>query len=169
MDQGAISLPQMILRLLFATLIGAIIGWAREYRHKPAGLRTHTLVSLGAATFILLSLDTHADYGAGVSPEAASFDPNRVLQGVVGGIGFLGAGSILQARGRVSGLTTAASVWLTGALGAGAGLGAYALVAVATTIGFIVLTVLQKVEALTARHSPPSVARDERVDEVTRT
>lgn len=151
--ESVLSISDMVVRLLFATLIGATIGWERELQRKPAGLRTHTLVALGSATFMLISLDMHFDLGT--DRTAPSLDPNRVLQGVVGGIGFLGAGSILQARGHVSGLTTAASVWMTGALGAGAGLGSFALVGIATVIGFVVLSVLQKLEARIARARGP--------------
>jgi putative Mg2+ transporter-C (MgtC) family protein len=153
MQSDALSVADIALRLVVATLLGATIGWEREYNRKPAGLRTHTLVALGSATFMLLSLDAHFDLEA--PAQAVSLDPNRVLQGVVGGIGFLGAGSILQSRGQVSGLTTAASVWVTGALGAGAGLGSFALVGMATAIGFIVLTVLQRVEASMTQREPP--------------
>lgn len=159
MSAASLSLLEIVGRLLFATLMGAVIGWEREYHRKPAGLRTHTLVALGSAMFMLLSLEVFSDLGG--HRDDASLDPSRVLQGVVGGIGFLGAGSILQARGRVSGLTTAASVWMTGALGAGAGLGAYVLVFASTTIGFCVLTILRKAERVARRRGRAAGAHDD--------
>lgn len=133
-----------VLRLLLAAAAGALLGLDRERRDKPAGLRTHMLVALGSATFVLLAFEAGAktihDFGG------MGFDPTRVLQGVVGGIGFLGAGSIIQARGQVSGVTTAASVWMAGALGAAAGVGAYSVLAVATVCSVIILSSLSWLE-----------------------
>lgn len=119
--------------------MGGVVGWTRERRDKPAGIRTHMMVALGAATFVVLALEMDAQAIQHGSP--ARIDPTRVLQGVIGGIGFLGAGSIIQAKGRVSGVTTAASVWVCGALGVAAGLGAYWTGCLATLLGFITLTV----------------------------
>jgi putative Mg2+ transporter-C (MgtC) family protein len=121
------SVSEVIVRLFVALLAGGLIGWDRERLDKPAGLRTHMLVGLGSCTFTLLGFEVSGHLAARNNDE---FDPTRVLQGVVGGIGFLGAGTIIQSRGQVSGVTTAASVWVSGALGAAAGVGAYVLVAV---------------------------------------
>src|SRR5262245_42119586 len=123
---------RLLARLFVASLMGGILGFDRERKDKPAGLRTHMLVALGSATFGLLGFEAGAEF----SPEhdKGSLDPTRVLQGVVGGIGFLGAGSIIQARGQVSGVTTAASVWMAGALGAAAGMGAYPVALAATLL-----------------------------------
>jgi putative Mg2+ transporter-C (MgtC) family protein len=120
---------EMVLRLLLAGALGAIIGYQRERAGKSAGLRTHTLVSLGAAIFTLASV--YGFIGA---------DPARVAAGVVAGIGFIGAGSIIRGQeGFVSGLTTAASLWAVAGVGLAAGTGLYILAPVATLLILIVL------------------------------
>src|SRR5437763_17161902 len=106
-----LSYGAVLLRLAAAVAIGALIGLDRELRRKPAGLRTLALVALGSAVFVLETLDsTHGAYTEGTS---------RVIQGVVTGVGFLGAGSIMRGAGdeSVRGLTTAASIWLAAAMG----------------------------------------------------
>lgn len=121
------------IRLGLAMVAGAIVGVDRELKRKPAGLRTHALVSLGAA--IVLIATVGASQGA---PDAMS----RAIQGIITGIGFLGAGVIMQheAERRVEGLTTAASIWVAAALGiaCGAGIVELALIAVAATIVVLV-------------------------------
>ncbi len=130
------SLTEVALRLLVAVAIGALIGWDREQADKPAGLRTHMLVALGAASFTLLGFEV----GDHLAPNTGDrFDPTRVLQGVIGGIGFLGAGAIIQNRGQVTGITTAASVWVAGALGSAAGVGAYVLAVFTALFAFAIL------------------------------
>jgi putative Mg2+ transporter-C (MgtC) family protein len=143
-----VSLVSLVVRLVVAALLGALLGWDRERQDKPAGLRTHMLVALGSATFILLAYEVAPDLTNG----SARFDPTRVLQGVVGGIGFLGAGSIIQARGRVSGVTTAASVWMAGALGAAAGIGAHVVALVAAALAILILSVLGRLESRLKPH-----------------
>lgn len=115
--------PQMLLRLVIAVVLGALIGYERERKGKPAGVRTHGMVSLGAALFTVVSL-----YGF-----PAPGDPARVAAQVVTGIGFLGAGAILHQRGSVQGLTTAASLWVTAAIGVAVGTG-MELMSVATAV-----------------------------------
>lgn len=117
------------LRLLLAAALGAAIGAEREFDHKPAGLRTHILICLGSALFTVVS----------VLGFSGTVDPSRVAAGVVTGIGFIGAGVILRgARGdKVVGITTAASIWITAAIGIAAGVGLY-IIAVSVTV----LTVL---------------------------
>lgn len=129
------------------------MGWERERQDKPAGLRTHILVALGSATFVLLGFEVgdHLAHRYGDS----GFDPTRVLQGVVGGIGFLGAGTILKSSGHVSGITTAASVWITGALGSAAGLGAYLVALVATAFALLTLAVIGRWERRVMGSRPP--------------
>lgn len=140
--QGA-SVAEVAIRLLVAVLVGGLIGWDRQRRDKPAGLRTHMMVALGAASFSLLGFEV----GAHLSPRTGeSFDPTRVLQGVVGGIGFLGAGVIIQTRGKIVGITTAASIWVAGALGAAAGAGAHVLAVATAIFAFVILAVLGRVE-----------------------
>ena len=120
---------EMVLRLLLATALGAIIGYQRERAGKPAGLRTHILICVGAALFTVASI-----YGFGTA------DTARVAAGVVAGIGFLGAGAILRSgEGVVAGLTTAATIWAVAGIGLAAGAGLYLVAAVTTIIALIVL------------------------------
>jgi putative Mg2+ transporter-C (MgtC) family protein len=124
----------MVLRFLLAAGLGALIGYQREQAGKAAGLRTHMLVSAGAALFALVSM-----YGF----RGAEVDISRVAAGVVVGIGFIGAGVILrgQREKQVAGLTTAASIWITAAVGLAAGVGMYliSVVAAAVTVGVLFL------------------------------
>lgn len=139
-------------RLGAAVLFAAAIGWEREWRRKPAGLRTHILVSLGAAGFVLIALRT-APGGLANAAGAAQADLARVIQGIAGGIGFLGAGTIIRSRGNVEGLTTAASLWLAAALGIAAATGELALGGVVTAIALFVLVGLGALTARTPRAS----------------
>jgi putative Mg2+ transporter-C (MgtC) family protein len=118
----------MVLRLLLAAALGAIIGYQRERAGKPAGLRTHTLICVGAALFTIASI-----YGFGAA------DPARVAAGIVAGIGFLGAGAIIRTREHIVGLTTAASIWAVAAVGLTAGAGLYLISAVTTAVIMIIL------------------------------
>jgi putative Mg2+ transporter-C (MgtC) family protein len=133
---GAI-LPGLV-RLLVAGVLGAVIGWQRESVHSLAGLRTHILVALGSALFIL----------GGVESGLSSSDVSRVLQGLCAGIGFLGGGVILklEARKEVHGLTTAASIWVTAGVGAAAGCGRLWLPTVAAIVAWLVLGPLARLE-----------------------
>ena len=153
------TFQEVFLRLAVAVGVGALIGLDRELRHKPAGLRTMALVSLGSAVFVLTAIDS-AD---GLSHDAAS----RAIQGIVTGVGFLGAGAILRGDTEVSvkGMTTAASIWLAAAGGIACGLAHWALVAIASGLGLLVL-VLAPVERIihNRRRSdrPDAVATSER-------
>ncbi len=126
---------EMVLRLLLATVLGGVVGYQRGREHKPAGLRTHLLVCLGAALFTLASLH-------GFGPIS---DPARVAAGIVIGIGFLGAGTIIQMRqeGIILGLTTAATIWVVAAIGLAAGAGLY-LLSIATTIIVVAVLLLRR-------------------------
>lgn len=107
------------LRMAAATACGGLVGWDREKARRPAGLRTLTLVALGAASFGLMADELVQRHGAQV-------DPAKLIAGVVGGVGFLGAGTIMQSRGGgVQGVTTAASIWVVAGLGSACGLGFY--------------------------------------------
>ena len=128
-------------RLAFAIVLGGVVGLEREQQRKPAGLRTHMLVSLGAATFMLLGLELAGDLHA-PGLDLLRLDPMRLIQGIIGGIGFLGAGAIIRERGSVAGLTTAGSLWFVGALGVTAGAGRYLLGIYAAVLGLIVLQVV---------------------------
>ncbi|HLE58829.1 MAG TPA: MgtC/SapB family protein [Candidatus Limnocylindria bacterium] len=136
-------------RLVVGLLLGAAIGFERELRGHSAGLRTHALVSLGAALFTVIS-------AYGFSGEAV--DPTRIAAQIVSGIGFIGAGTILQHRGSVRGLTTAASLWSVAAIGMAAGAGLLGMAVIGTVLILVVLSVLDWVEAVAARWVKPREA-----------
>jgi putative Mg2+ transporter-C (MgtC) family protein len=121
----------VIVRVLAATLLGAIVGVERERAGKPAGLRTHMLVSLGTAVVVM------ACAGAGMNPDGLS----RVIQGIVTGIGFIGAGTILKLNEQreIKGLTTAAGLWMTAAIGVAVGLGVLGLALIGTLVTLLIL------------------------------
>jgi len=135
----SLTFTEILLRLVAAVVVGAVLGIDRELRNKPAGLRTMALVALGSAMFTLIAVDR----GGAAQPDAIS----RVVQGIITGIGFLGAGAILHrdADGYVSGLTTAASIWLAAALGISSGLAHWPLVLAGVGLG-ITLLVLTPLE-----------------------
>jgi len=143
------QLVRVAVRLLAAVLAGAVIGAQREWSGKNAGLRTHILVALGCAVFVL-----------GVSEHGFDNDAiSRVIQGVVTGVGFLGAGTIIKrtSENTIKGLTTAGSVWVTAAIGIAAGLGQIAVTLVAVILTWIVLAILVKLE----QRMNPKKAEDE--------
>jgi putative Mg2+ transporter-C (MgtC) family protein len=159
--------PELILRILIGTLLGAVIGYERELRHRPAGLRTHLLVALSSATFMTIS--THLVYYQHyLAADLIAEDPSRIAAAVVTGIGFLGGGAILRNGLTVQGMTTAASLWLVTAIGMTAGTGMYVESVSVTAIGMAVLTLLRRFEhdselmrrkvVLTYRQSTPSVS-----------
>jgi putative Mg2+ transporter-C (MgtC) family protein len=122
---------ELSIRLVLAALCGAGVGLQREHANKAAGLRTHILVALGSALFTIASV-----YGFGDRA-----DPSRVAAQVVVGIGFIGAGAVLHSQMSVTGLTTAASIWVTAAIGMAAGAGMYYMTLVTTVIVLVVLQI----------------------------
>lgn len=134
---------EVAVRLFLAMLFGAVIGWEREVHDKPAGLRTHMLVSLGAASFMLLASELTLE---AFSRDQVRLDPTRVVEGVVTGIGFLGAGTIIQAGGDVRGLTTAAAIWVVGSVGLACGGGYYLLAGLVVVGSIFILVVCRLIE-----------------------
>jgi putative Mg2+ transporter-C (MgtC) family protein len=133
------EIARVIIRLAAASLLGAIIGAQREHAGKPAGLRTHMLVSLGAALFVVVPVQ------AGMDPPELS----RVIQGIATGIGFIGGGAILKLSQErdIQGLTTAAGIWLTAAIGVAVGLGGLGVALIGTALAWLILGVLWRVES----------------------
>ena len=131
-------------RMLLATLFGSIIGFEREWRNRPAGLRTHVLVCVAAATFGILTIEIiHAPMFA---VESVHLDPIRAVEAVTAGVAFLAAGTILFSRGEVHGLTTGAGMWLAGAIGLACGLGLWQIAAFGTFLVLIVLVLMHALE-----------------------
>ena len=122
-----VEYAEIILRLALSVVFGGLIGLEREVVHKPAGVRTHMLVSLGSALFVLVALTS--------IPEGI----DKIIAGVATGIGFLGAGTIFKSKNDVQGLTTAASVWTVAAVGLAVGLGYYLMTTIAVILVLIVL------------------------------
>ena len=132
-----LSLDTVLLRLLAATFLGTLIGWERESKNKPAGFRKHMLVGLGSAAFFLISIEF--TLGPLKDAKGISPDPTRIFQGIITGIGFLGAGAIIQGNKDVTGLTTGAGIWLAGGIGLACGGGYYAIAVITTLITLFVL------------------------------
>jgi putative Mg2+ transporter-C (MgtC) family protein len=128
------EVTQIILRLALAALLGGLLGYEREHAGKAAGVRTHMLVALGSAFFVLVPAQVGITSG----------DLSRVLQGVITGVGFLGTGTILKGsrKGEIHGLTTAAGIWFTAAVGIAAGLGREASAVLGTLLALLILTIV---------------------------
>lgn len=140
---GPFSL-EMAIRLVLAMGLGMVLGIDREAQDKPAGMRSHMLVSLAAACLTIMTfaiVDASESFG-----ETVRADPLRVIEAVVAGIAFLGAGAIIQGRGKVTGITTGASMWVAGAIGIATGFGYYTLAVLTTAFAVVVLFVLGKLE-----------------------
>lgn len=151
----SLGITEAALRIGSALALGALVGIDRERKNRPAGLRTMMLISLGSAGFVMLAQATlaattgvpnGANVGANVGANAGHAEMSRVLQGLMGGIGFLGAGAVIQNKKFVRGLTTAAAVWCTAAIGAACGLGLYAIAGLLGAATLLTLVVLEPVE-----------------------
>lgn len=129
------DITRLVVRLLVALVLGGILGFERETAGAQAGLRTHMLVSVGCALFVLVPLQAGMEIA----------DLSRVLQGIVAGIGFLGAGAIIKMTGgyEIRGLTTAAGIWLTAAIGIAAGMGSLATAIISTLLALGILSLLR--------------------------
>ena len=138
-----LSFSEVLTRLGAAAGLAALLGIDREVRGKAVGLRSFMLVALGAAAFSLVTLELIVSMQ---ESEALAMDPSRVVEGIIGGIGFLGAGAIIQRQQRVHGVTTGASIWVVGAIGMACGFGFYVQAATIAVIAAIILTVLGLVE-----------------------
>lgn len=142
---------EMLTKLLLASLLGAVIGLEREVHGRPAGFRTHLLVSLGSCLFVIISIDLYRIYGNFTGTGPVGVDPGRIAAQVVTGIGFLGAGAIIRERASIRGLTTAACLWVAAAIGLSCGAGRYEPAIVVTILAFVSLLLLKKLENLLRR------------------
>ncbi len=141
MDRDLIALQQLLLALL----LGGLIGLERQLAKKPAGFRTYPLVCLGAALFTIIS-ETMAFKYQTLSGNSLSFDPSRMASQIIVGVGFLGAGVIIFHRSKIHGITTAASLWVTAAIGMALGFKLFNLAVIATCLVLIVLIIFHFVE-----------------------
>lgn len=132
---------EIIIRLSLALVLGMLIGAERLFIHKEAGMKTHALVSLGSALFVIISELVAIKYS-----EVGSLDPTRIASQIVVGIGFLGAGSIMFDGSRLKGLTTAGGLWVTAGIGMAAGFGFSNLAIIATALVLFVFLVVSKIE-----------------------
>lgn len=142
--QTWLPLPDMLARLLLAAVLGSAVGVEREWRRRPAGLRTHILVCLSSATFAVVALELA--HMPAFDDETVRLDPGRLVEAITAGVAFLSAGMIIFAGGKIHGLTTGAGIWLVGAIGLACGLGIWQVAAIATLLGLIVLWVLRRIE-----------------------
>lgn len=135
----------ILVRLVVAMAAGGLIGLERSYYGRPAGLRTHTLVCMASSLLMLVTV-SQRDWYPWVVNGNVNVDPTRMAQGIMTGIGFLGAGVIMKERASIRGLTTAASIWITAAIGILAGVGLYSLLTIVTILTLITLTLYRLVE-----------------------
>ena len=157
MHLGAISWWEMLIRLVLAAIIGVVIGWNPQRAHKPAGVRTHVMVSLGSALIMMISLELFLRY----SELSRNIDPGRIAAQVVTGIGFIGAGTIIRAEGGlVRGLTTAASVWAVAGIGLACGAGMYMLAGMGTTVAVVALAMVNYLLRMKKRFKKSSGKKD---------
>jgi putative Mg2+ transporter-C (MgtC) family protein len=142
-DLGLGTEINLAIRLAVGLILGAVIGFERELQRQPAGFRTHSLVSFGSALFTVVS-----GYGFGGGD---NIDPTRIAAQIVSGIGFIGAGTILQYRGHIRGLTTAASLWAVAGIGMAAGAGLFIVALVGTAMILVILRIFDWVESRARR------------------
>ena len=136
----------MVCRLILASFLGGLIGLEREIHGRPAGFRTHLLVSLGACLFTITSIEFYRIFGNFTGSGPVGVDPGRIAAQVVTGIGFLGAGAIIRERASIRGLTTAACLWVAAALGVACGIGLFWLAVSVTLVALVNLLLLKEVE-----------------------
>lgn len=133
---------EIALRLVLASVFGAVIGFERELKDHSAGLRTHMLTALAAALFTVLTFELFHE--ARSSSSQTNADPIRIIEAVTAGVAFLAAGAIISGRDRVRGLTTGAGMWLAGAIGLACGAGRYLIALMATVFALVILAVLER-------------------------
>ena len=137
-----LNLFSTIIRLTLAFVLGGVIGLEREKKGVSAGLRTHILVTVGATLVMLTSLYLYNIY----QKEGCVIDPGRIAAGVVTGVGFLGAGAIIRSKDGIHGLTTAASIWVSAAIGLAVGCGYFSAAIIVTGASYLALSILKKLE-----------------------
>lgn len=147
LDPEVLPWPVLLVRLCGSLLLCGAIGWEREVSNRPAGLRTHMLVGLGATVYSILTLElvSRPEF-----PETVRMDPLRIIEAVTGGVAFLAAGMVIFAKGEVRGLTTGAGLWLAAGVGLCCGLGLWAMALTATVLSLAIM----RIAALTKADPP---------------
>lgn len=144
-DMTAIPWSEVVARVLSALIVGCVVGVEREYKNRPAGMRTHVLVCLGAAMIAILESLLSIRLGSEVGDQQVSISLGRLSAQVISGVGFLGAGTIFIAQKKIAGLTTAASLWNVACLGLLIGFGYYYLAGICCILVLLVLSILQRI------------------------
>ncbi|WP_300390017.1 MgtC/SapB family protein [Henriciella sp.] len=157
------SLLAIAVRLGLACVLGFLIGFEREIKDRPAGLRTHMLTALAAAAFAIIAIEFIAIYGN--EGNGTQLDPIRVVEAVTAGVAFLAAGTIIQARGKVQGLTTGAGMWLAGAIGLACGAGFLTVALVAAGFALLILVPMKLMEKNVFREDEPGLKVGDGKDE----
>ncbi len=140
LNSANIDILELEIRLILAATLGALIGLDRELKEKPVGMRPYMVVSIGAAGFGILCMEIWTDLSTSAS---AGLDPLRAIQGIIGGLGFLGAGAIIrQGDDDIRGATTGAGIWLAGCIGMSSGFGSYLLAISLTAIALFIMVVV---------------------------
>jgi putative Mg2+ transporter-C (MgtC) family protein len=152
---------EIAVRLMMATVLGALVGLERELRDHAAGLRTHMLTAAAAALFTVLTLELHLEVRE-ANAERVAADPIRVVEAVTAGVAFLAAGAIIHGHGTVRGLTTGAGMWLAGAIGVACGIGRFTIAIMAMVLTVVILSLFSAIERLLLRRlkrAPPAEHR----------
>jgi putative Mg2+ transporter-C (MgtC) family protein len=142
---GMLAYLEVIFRLLLAVALAGVLGWDREEKDRPAGLRTYMLVALAASVFTVLTFEIYETV-VKANPDGNS-DPIRIIEAVTAGVAFLAAGTIIQGRNSVRGLTTGAGMWMAGALGVAVGAGHYLLAVIAAVLAFAILRFVTQMQS----------------------
>lgn len=160
--QTYIPFEIIAMRLFLAALLGAVIGFEREWQNRPAGLRTHMLVCLSGALIAILTIEiTHVPF---FKDDAIQVDPVRLVEAVTAGVAFLAAGLIIFAKGEVHGLTTGAGMWLASAVGLACGLGFWQIALLSTLLALLVLGVLHQIQGWMTPKNKAEKARPDSVE-----
>ncbi|MGE0023473.1 MAG: MgtC/SapB family protein [Hyphomicrobium sp.] len=146
---GWLACLEVAFRLVMATVLGGMLGWDREEKDRPAGLRTYMMVALASAVFTVLTFQIYDTISTNESNVNA--DPIRIIEAVTAGVAFLAAGTIIQGRDSVRGLTTGAGMWMAGALGVAAGAGHYLLAIFASLLAFAILRFVKQLQGRTSK------------------
>lgn len=151
--------PEIAMRLCLAVLFAGAIGFEREMREEAAGLRTHMLTALAAAMFTVLTFEIfHHVRGLDNSPNV---DPVRLIEAVTAGVSFLAAGTIINARGRIHGLTTGCGIWMAGAIGVACGAGYYVIALLGAVLSSLIIVLLRRFERHVLNTKPQDTGDDE--------